>query len=60
MMNNKNHVEYINYFKDKISSLTTVDIPNQPNAINGEDLKKKLKILKILIIKNQLKKRLNQ
>mgnify|MGYP001362652934 FL=1 len=45
MMGNKNHVEYINYFKDKISSLTTVDIPNQPNAINGEDLMKKLKNL---------------
>ncbi len=43
MMGNKNHIEYINYFKDKISSLTTVDIPNQPNAINGEDLMKKLK-----------------
>ena len=41
MMSNKNHVEYTNYFKDKISSLTTVDIPNQPNAINGEDLMKK-------------------
>jgi hypothetical protein len=39
-MNNKNHLEYINYFKDKISSLTTVDIPNQPNAINGEGLMK--------------------
>jgi dihydrofolate synthase/folylpolyglutamate synthase len=46
MMSNKNHLEYINYFKDKISSLTTVDIPNQPNAINGEDLMKKLKKLK--------------
>ena len=42
-MNNKDHLEYINYFKDKISSLTTVDIPKQPNAINGEDLMKKLK-----------------
>ena len=38
MMNNKDHIEYIKYFKDKISSLTTVDIPNQPNAINVEDL----------------------
>ena len=43
MMNNKDHLEYINYFKDKISSLTTVDIPKQPNAINGEDLMNKLK-----------------
>ena len=46
MMNNKNHVEYISYFKDKISSLTTVDIKNQSNAINGEDLMKKLKNIK--------------
>ena len=43
-MNNKDHIEYISYFKDKISSLPTVDIPNQPNAINGKDLMKKLKI----------------
>ena len=43
MMNNKDHFEYMSYFKDKISSLTTVDIPNQPNAISGEDLMKKLK-----------------
>ena len=42
MMSNKNHEEYISHFKD-ISSLTTVDIPNQPNAISGEELKKKFK-----------------
>ena len=42
MMNNKNHIEYINYFKDKISSLTTVDIPNQTNSIGGQDLKNKI------------------
>ena len=44
MMNNKDHIEYSKYFKGKISSLTAVDIPNQPNAINGEDLMKKIKI----------------
>ncbi len=55
MMNNKNHVEYISYFKDKISSLTTVDIPNQPNAINGEDLMKKLKNLKKINYKKSIK-----
>ena len=55
MMNNKNHFEYINYFKDKISSLTTVDIPNQPNAINGEDLMKKLKNLKNINYKKSIK-----
>ena len=42
MMANKNHNEYISFFKN-ISSLTTVDIPNHPNAIRGEELKLKLK-----------------
>ena len=59
MMNNKNHVEYINYFRDKISSLTTVDIPNQPNAINGEDLMKKLKNLKNVNYKKSIKEAIN-
>ena len=40
MMSNKNHEEYISHFKD-ISSLTTVDIPNQQNAISGKKLKEK-------------------
>ena len=42
MMSNKDHEKYISYFKD-ISSLTTVDIPNQPNAISGKKLKEKFK-----------------
>ena len=42
MMANKDHEEYISYFKN-ISSLTTIDIPNQPNSIKGEALRKKLK-----------------
>ena len=42
MMANKNHNEYMSYFKD-IKSLTTIDIPNQPNAIGGNDLKEKIK-----------------
>ena len=41
MMNNKDHNEYMNYFKN-ITSLTTIDIPNQPNAITGQELKQKL------------------
>ncbi len=40
MMSNKNHEEYISHFKD-ISSLTTVDVPNQQNAISGKKLKEK-------------------
>ena len=44
MMSNKRHEKYISYFKN-ITSLTTVDIPNQPNAISGKDLVKKFKNL---------------
>ncbi len=40
MMENKNHKKYISYFKN-ISSITTIDIPNQPNAISGKKLKEK-------------------
>ena len=42
MMANKDHESYIGYLKN-ISSITTVDIPNQPNAISGEKLKDKFK-----------------
>lgn len=42
MMSNKDHEKYISYFKD-ISSLTTVNIPNQPNAISGKKLKEKFR-----------------
>ena len=41
MMANKDHNEYISFFKN-ITSLTTIDIPNQPNSIKGEELKNKL------------------
>ena len=40
MMANKDHKKYISYFKN-ISSLTTVNIPNQPNAMEGKKLKDK-------------------
>ena len=40
MMANKDHKKYISYFKN-ITSLTTVNIPNQTNAINGMELKNK-------------------
>ena len=42
MMANKEHEKYISYFKN-ISSITTIDIPNQPNAISGQNLKEKFK-----------------
>ena len=44
MMLNKNHNEYISYFKGKINSLTIIDIPNQENAIGRNELKNKLKL----------------
>ena len=45
MMSNKDHNEYISYFKN-ISTLTTINIPNQPNSIGGKDLKNKLNSFK--------------
>jgi len=42
MMSNKDHEKYISYFKN-ISSLTTIDIPGQPNSISGKVLKEKFK-----------------
>ena len=50
MMANKDHNKYTNYFKD-IKSLTTIDIPNQPNAIKQLKKKKKLLTFRILIIR---------
>jgi len=41
MMANKDHNKYMSYFKD-ISTITTIDIPNQPNSIKGKELKEKL------------------
>ena len=41
MMANKDHREYMSHFKE-IATLTTIDIPNQPNSISGKDLKDKL------------------
>ena len=45
MMSNKDHNEYMSYFKD-IQSLTTIDIPNQPNAIKGNKLMNKIQNFK--------------
>ena len=43
MMLNKEHQKYIDCFKNKINSITTVDIHNQPNSIKGKYLKEKIK-----------------
>ena len=55
MMSNKDHQEFLNNFVNKISSLTTVDIPNQPNALNGKDLKNKIKGFKNISYKSTIK-----
>jgi dihydrofolate synthase / folylpolyglutamate synthase len=54
MMANKDHNEYISYFKN-IKSLTTIDIPNQPNAIRGSELKEKIKNFENINYKNSVK-----
>ena len=41
MMSNKDHKKYFSYFRDACS-ITTIDIPNQPNSISGKELKDKL------------------
>jgi dihydrofolate synthase/folylpolyglutamate synthase len=53
MMANKDHNEYMSFFKD-IKSLTTIDIPNQPNAIKGNELKKKIKNFKDIKYQNSV------
>ena len=53
-MANKDHSEYMSYFKD-IATLTTIDIPNQPNSITGIDLKDKLNFFKNVNYKQSVK-----
>ena len=40
MMANKEHKEFIQIFKDKVHSITTLNIPNQKNFIKKEKLSK--------------------
>ena len=53
-MANKDHKKYISYFKD-IASLTTIDIPGQPNSISGKNLMKKFKNIKNVQYKENIK-----
>jgi len=53
MMANKDHNEYVSYFK-YIKSLTTIDIPNQPNAIKGNELREKIKNFKNINYQNSI------
>ena len=54
MMANKDHNEYMSYFKD-IKSLTTINIPNQPNAIEGIKLKEKINSFSNIQYKDSIK-----
>jgi len=58
MMSNKDHQEFLDHFINKTSSLTLIDIPNQPNAIKGKDLKNKIKGFKNVKYKNSVKEAL--
>jgi len=42
MMKDKDHQGFIECFKDKVKSITLIDIPNQNGSILKEDFKKKL------------------
>ena len=42
MMKDKEHKKFINVFKNKIKSLTLIDIPNQEGAIKKEEFKLKI------------------
>ena len=55
MMANKDHERYISYFRD-ISSVTTIDIPNQLNSISGIELKKKFKKIPNVEYKESIEK----
>ncbi|MDB3872109.1 Mur ligase family protein [Candidatus Pelagibacter sp.] len=58
MMANKDHNEYMSYFKG-IKSLTTIDIPNQPNAIKGNELKEKIKNFENINYKSSVEQAIN-
>ena len=58
MMYNKDHQKFLNNFINKISSLTIINIPNQPNAINGRDLKNKIKGFENIKYKNSVREAL--
>ena len=54
MMENKDHIAFANFFKNKIYSLTTIDIPNQKSSISGYNLMKKLKSFKKITYKKNI------
>ena len=58
MMSNKNHQGFLDNFINRISSLTTVDIPNQPNAMRGKDLENKIQGFKNIKYKRSVEEAL--
>ena len=42
-MNNKLHKDFLSHFKNKVCSITAIDISNQQNAIKKEELNKVIK-----------------
>ena len=46
-MNNKLHKDFLFHFKNKVCSITAIDIPNQQNAIKKEELNKIIKEVEI-------------
>ena len=42
-MNNKLHKDFLSHFKNKVLSITVIDIPNQQNTIKKEELNKMIK-----------------
>ncbi len=55
MMLNKDHLEYMSYFKYEVDTITTIDIKNQPNSIKGYDLKNKLEGFNNVTYKKNIK-----
>ena len=43
MMNNKLHKDFLSHFKNKVFSITAIDIPNQKNSIKKEKLNQIIK-----------------
>ena len=50
MLKDKEHKEFIKHFKNKVKSITLIDIPNQEGSIENEEFKKKLNDLDLNII----------
>ena len=50
MLKDKEHKEFIKHFKNKVKSITLIDIPNQKGSIRNQEFKKKLNDLNLNVI----------